>query len=96
MEWNQIKYEASALNAEAMNPSNLEQNINVPLIESLVQVIRSLSPAEQALLEEKLWTSVPELSTLELMKLTEQGGAFDFWHDEPDLYTLEDGEPIES
>lgn len=78
-----------------MNPSGLQQNINVPLIESLVQAIRSLSPAEQALLEEKLWTSISEPSTLELMKLTEQGGAFDFWHDEPDIYTLEDGDPIE-
>lgn len=76
-----------------MNFSNSGQSINVLLIESLVQVIRSLSPAEQALLEEKLWTSVPEPSTLEIMKLAEQGGAFDFWHDEPDLYTLEDGEP---
>ncbi len=77
-----------------MQPSNLQQNVNVALIESLVQAIRSLSPAEQALLEEKLWTSIPEASTLELMKLVEQGGAFDFWHDEPDIYTLEDGEPI--
>ncbi len=78
-----------------MNPSGLQQNINVPLIDSLVQAIRSLSPAEQALLEEKLWTSISEPSTLELTKLTEQGGAFDFWHDEPDIYTLEDGDPIE-
>jgi hypothetical protein len=29
------------------------------------------------------------------MQLAMQGGAFDFLHDEPDLYTLEDGEPIE-
>lgn len=78
-----------------MNSSNPGSSFNVLLIESLVQAIRSLSPAEQALLEEKLWTSVPQPSTLELMKLAEQGGAFDFWHNEPDLYTLEDGEPIE-
>ena len=77
-----------------MNSSNLQPTINVPLIDSLVQAIRALSPAEQALLEEKLWTSIPEPSTLELMKLAEQGGAFDFWYDEPDLYTLDDGEPI--
>ncbi|GAP96152.1 hypothetical protein [Leptolyngbya sp. NIES-2104] len=78
-----------------MNSSSLEQNVNLPLIESLIQAIRSLSPAEQALLEEKLWTSIPEPSTLELMKLAEQGGSFDFWHDEPDLYTLEDGVSID-
>ncbi|MEP0894349.1 hypothetical protein [Leptolyngbya sp. FACHB-1624] len=75
--------------------SGSENNINAQLVESLVQAIRSLSPAEQVLLEEKLWASIPEPSTLELMQLAEQGGAFDFWHDEPDLYTLEDGEPIE-
>ncbi|MBN8564772.1 MAG: hypothetical protein J0L70_30020 [Leptolyngbya sp. UWPOB_LEPTO1] len=68
--------------------------MNVQLVESLVQAIRSLSPAEQVLLEEKLWASIHEPSTLELMQLAEQGGSFDFWHDEPDLYTLEDGEPI--
>lgn len=28
------------------------------------------------------------------MRLAQQGGAFDFLHDEPDLYTLKDGEPI--
>ncbi|MCU0549091.1 MAG: hypothetical protein MUC48_07065 [Leptolyngbya sp. Prado105] len=78
-----------------MQSRNLQQNINVPLIDSLVQAIRSLSPAEQALLEEKLWASVSEPSTFELMKLAEQGGAFDFWHDEPDIYMLDDGEPIE-
>jgi hypothetical protein len=28
------------------------------------------------------------------MQIAQQGGAFDFLHDEPALYTLEDGEPI--
>jgi hypothetical protein len=78
-----------------MQSGNTEQSVNVPLIDSLVQAIRALSPAEQALLEEKLWTSTPEPSTLELMQLADHGGAFDFWRDEPEIYTLEDGEPIE-
>lgn len=79
-----------------MSSGNIQQVINVPLVESLVQAIRSLSPAEQALLEEKLWISMSEPSTFELMQLADQGGAFDFWHDEPEIYTLEDGEPIDS
>jgi hypothetical protein len=37
----------------------------------------------------------PDWTTEELMQLSMQGGSFDFWHDEPDLYTLEDGEPIQ-
>ncbi|HEX9731657.1 MAG TPA: hypothetical protein VGG06_06670 [Thermoanaerobaculia bacterium] len=36
-----------------------------------------------------------DVSTTSLMKLAEQGGAFDFWrNDEEDVYTLEDGEPL--
>ncbi len=36
-----------------------------------------------------------DVSTASLMKLAEEGGAFDFWHDDgEDVYTLEDGEPI--
>jgi len=78
-----------------MSEITTSQTVNTQLVESLVQAIRSLSPAEQALLEEKLFGDVPYPSTLELMHLADQGGAFDFWHDEPNLYTIEDGEPIE-
>jgi hypothetical protein len=35
-----------------------------------------------------------ELTTGELMQIAQTGGAFNFLEDEPDLYTLEDGEPI--
>lgn len=36
-----------------------------------------------------------DVSTASLMKLVEEGGAFDFWHDDrEDVYTLEDGEPV--
>jgi hypothetical protein len=71
------------------------QAVNLQLIESLIQAIRSLSPAEQIILDQKLYAQLPEPSTPELMHLAEQGGAFDFLHDEPDLYSLEDGEPIQ-
>ena len=78
-----------------MSEIKTSETVNIQLVESLVQAIRSLSPAEQALVEEKLFGDIPYPSTLELMHLADKGGAFDFWHDEPDLYTIEDGEPIE-
>ena len=78
-----------------MSEIKTSETVNIQLVESLVQAIRSLSPAEQALVEEKLFGDIPYPSTLELMHLADKGGAFNFWHDEPDLYTIEDGEPIE-
>lgn len=68
--------------------------MNTRLVESLVQIIRSLSVEERALLEEKLFFDTSEPSTDEVMQLAQWGCAFDFLHNEPDLYTLEDGEPI--
>ena len=65
--------------------------MNTKLVESLVQVILSLSAQERSLLEEKLFF---DSSSYDLMRLAQQGGAFDFLHDEPDLYTLKDGEAI--
>lgn len=36
-----------------------------------------------------------DVSTLAIMRLAEQSGAFDFWHQEgEDIYTAEDGEPV--
>jgi hypothetical protein len=36
-----------------------------------------------------------DLPTLGMMRLAEQGGAFDFWKEEgEDIYTIEDGEPV--
>ncbi len=71
------------------------RSINLQLIESLIQITRSLSPAEQFILDQKLYENLPEPSTQELMHLADRGDAFDFLHDEPDLYTIEDGEPIQ-
>jgi hypothetical protein len=68
--------------------------MNTQLVDSLVQIIRSLGPDEQRLLEEKLFWDTSEPSTQELMQLAQQGGAFNFLHDEPDIYSLADGEAI--
>lgn len=68
--------------------------LNTQLVESLLQVIYALPAREQALLLDKLLSEIPIPSTVEMMHLAEQGGAFDFWQQEPDLYTLEDGEAI--
>jgi len=69
--------------------------MNTKLVESLVQIIRALSGEERMLLEEKLFGNASEPATRDLMQIALSGGAFNFLHDEPDLYTLEDGEPIQ-
>jgi hypothetical protein len=68
--------------------------MNTKLVESLVQVILSLSTEERSLLEEKLFFDSSYPSTRHLMQLAHSSGAFNFLYDEPDLYTIEDGEPI--
>ncbi|MEL7246046.1 MAG: hypothetical protein AAGM40_27490 [Cyanobacteria bacterium J06573_2] len=78
-----------------MTNFNINQPVNTQLVESLVQVIRSLSPAEQALLQSKLRSDVSYPSNNEITQLIESGGSLDFLHDEPDIYTITDGEPIE-
>lgn len=77
-----------------MTDLNINEPVNTQLVESLVQVIRSLSPAEQALLQSKLLSDVSYPSNNEITQLVENGGALDFLNDEPDIYTLSDGEPI--
>ena len=49
---------------------------------------------ELGLLKEKLFLELSEPSTEELMKLAQMGESLNFLHNEPDLYTLEDGEPV--
>lgn len=68
--------------------------MNANLVESLIQVILSLSPEERLLLESKLFHEDSEPKIVELMQMTQNNGSFDFLSEEPDLYTLEDGEPI--
>lgn len=68
--------------------------MNTKLVEYLVQAILSLSSEQRALLESKLFWDGSDSTTPEIMKLAQSGGAFDFLKDEPDLYSLEDGEPV--
>jgi hypothetical protein len=81
-----------------METQTIEPKVNLQMVESIIQLIRSLPIAEQQLLEQRLsgeLTEYPEVTTEELMLLSEKGGSFDFWHNEPELYTFEDGEPIQ-
>jgi hypothetical protein len=81
-----------------METQAIEPKVNLQMVESILQLIRSLPIAERQVLEQHLaveLTEYPEVRTQELMQIAEHGGAFDFLHDEPDLYTLEDGEPIQ-
>ncbi|MBD2345191.1 hypothetical protein [Anabaena subtropica] len=68
--------------------------MNTKLIESLVQVIFSLSEEERFLLEEKLFFNSSYPSTPEIMQVAQKSKVFDFLDNEPDLYTLEDGETV--
>lgn len=68
--------------------------MNTKLVESIVQIVLSLTKEEQALLTERLFDFLSEPSTGELVQLAENGGAFTFLDDEPDLYTIADGEPV--
>jgi hypothetical protein len=81
-----------------METQTTEPKVNLQMVESIIQLIRSLPIAEQQLLEQRLsgeLTEYPEVTTEELMLLSEKGGSFDFWHNEPELYTFEDGEPVQ-
>ncbi|MGH1397448.1 MAG: hypothetical protein ACRAVC_25930 [Trichormus sp.] len=68
--------------------------MNTKLVESLIQIIFSLSDEERLLLEERLFFNSYYPSTPEIMELADRSKVFNFLYDEPDLYTLEDGEPI--
>lgn len=72
----------------------LKLPMNTQLVESLAQLIRTLSSEERSLLEQKLFFETSDPSTRDLTQLAEVGGAFSFLENEPDLYTLEDGEPV--
>ena len=70
--------------------------MNAQLVDSLVQAIRALSTEERAVLEEKLFFASDEPSTEDLSMLATAGGSFDFLADEPNIYSLEDGEPVDA
>ena len=68
--------------------------MNTQLVESIYQLIQSLSKEERLLLERKLFTNLPYPSQQEIISLAEASNIFKFLDDELDIYTLEDGEPI--
>ena len=68
--------------------------MNVQLVDSLVKAIASLSVEQQNLLETKLFFDDAEFATAELIRLAQSSNSFDFLANEPDLYSLEDGEAI--
>ncbi len=69
--------------------------MNQKLVKSLVQIIQSLSEQERQMLEEQLLIDTTnQVTTKDLMNLAQKSHSFDFLNDEPNLYILEDGEPI--
>lgn len=64
--------------------------MNVQLVDSLIQVILSLSADEQLAIAEKLFANIPYPSSKELVQLAQKGGCFEFLHEEPDIYTREE------
>lgn len=68
--------------------------MNTKLVKSLVQAIQSLSLEERNLLEKELFFNDSEPSTVELMQIVQASNSLDFLETEPDIYSLEDGEPI--
>jgi hypothetical protein len=83
---------------------------NTQLVNSIVELIESLPQAEQNLLTQRLFFDSAVATTLigtqqqtenldypsgrEIANLAQMGGSFDFLEDEPDLYTVYDGEPL--
>lgn len=68
--------------------------MNTQLVESLIKIIRSLPKEERQLFEEKLFFESDLVKTQDLMNLASRSHSFDFLEDEPELYTIEDGEAI--
>jgi hypothetical protein len=68
--------------------------MNIKLVESLVQIVQSLPQEERQIFEEKLFFDTHQVTTQDIMNLTNKSQSFDFLYDEPDIYTLEDGKAI--
>ncbi|CCQ69623.1 hypothetical protein CWATWH0402_2703 [Crocosphaera watsonii WH 0402] len=60
----------------------------------MITIIGSLSEEERKNFEEKLFFDNNQIRTQELINLAQKGNSFDFLADEPDIYTLEDGESV--
>ena len=72
------------------------ENMDAQLVDSLVQAICALLAEERAALEDRLFFVTDEPTTDELATLALKGGSFDFLAEEADLYSCEDGEPIDT
>ena len=68
--------------------------MNHKLVDSLITIIGSLSEEERKNFEGKLFFDNNQIRTQELINLAQKGNSFDFLADEPDIYTLEDGESV--
>ena len=68
--------------------------MNTQLVSSLIQIIRSLPREERSALTEQLFFDSSYPTSFELTTLALQGKSLEFLNQEPDLYTIEDGEPI--
>ncbi|MBF2057771.1 MAG: hypothetical protein IGQ45_11280 [Cyanobacterium sp. T60_A2020_053] len=68
--------------------------MNQKLIDSLITVVQLLTNEERQIFEQKLFFDDSLISTRDIVNLAEKSHSFDFLKDEPDIYTLEDGEPI--
>jgi hypothetical protein len=57
----------------------------------LEQLVKLAEQSEQVVLQ----ADDEDVLTVGIARLAEQGGAFDFWHEEgEEIYSAEDGEPI--
>jgi hypothetical protein len=57
-------------------------------LERLLEIARQSEPIEVEFSEQ-------DVSTREMMRLAEQGGAFEFWKEEAEnIYSAQDGEPL--
>ncbi len=68
--------------------------MNQKLVNSLITIIQSLSEEERQMFEQKLFFDDNEIKTQDIMNLAEKSHSFDFLDDEPDIYTIDDGEAI--
>ena len=72
----------------------IEIKMNQKSVNSLVEIIESLSEEERHMIQKKLFLDTNQVTTQEMIDLAQKSNSFDFLNDEPDLYTLEDGEAI--
>jgi|688.fasta_scaffold1379738_2 hypothetical protein len=72
----------------------IHQEIDQLSEEKLNQVLQFIHQVNQENNINHALTNTPEITTQEIMALADIGGSFDFLNHEPDLYTLEDGEPV--